>query len=80
MVTLIFYAAMKEKGLNPSLIDLIHRILMNENERISLASIMSHPWMTTKLNDKKLQINFMRIKKYSELSKVPHGLSSSKSW
>ena len=64
------YSVMNQKGLNPSLIDLITKILVNQTDRITIAGIMSHPWMTMKLTDKKLNINFMKIKKYSQLSKV----------
>lgn len=30
--------------------DLIKKILVPENERISLSEIFDHPWMKTKLN------------------------------
>ena len=66
----MFDIVMRQKSLNPHLIDLLEKILVGENERITIQGIMSHPWMTMKLVDKKLNINFDKIKKYSQLSKV----------
>jgi len=41
---------MKQKEINPKLIDLIMRILLPEDKRISLKDISLHPWMTMKLS------------------------------
>jgi hypothetical protein len=57
-VLLLLSVVLKQKEMNPKLIDLILRILVLEKERISIADIMSHPWMTMKLADKKMNINF----------------------
>lgn len=49
---------MKQKEMNPALVDLIQKILQVEKDRISIAEILNHPWMTMKLPNKKMNINF----------------------
>jgi len=46
------------KLLNSSLVDLILKMLVGEDARIGLKDIMVHPWLTMKLSEKKLNINF----------------------
>jgi calcium-dependent protein kinase len=70
---------LKQKELNPRLIDLVLRILTPEDKRLSLKEVMNHPWLTMKLPDIKMNISFEKIRKYSKLSKVISFSYSSKS-
>jgi len=49
---------MTTKRLNPMLVDLIEKILVKESERISIAGIMKHPWVTATIPNRQLNINF----------------------
>ena len=61
---------MDAKRLNPKLIDLIKRMLQPEATRIPIPGIMKHPWMNMSLTGQKMNINFERIRNFSQLSNV----------
>ena len=43
---------------------------MPQKDRISLKDIAAHPWMSMKSCERKLNINFEKIRSYSKFSKV----------
>ncbi len=45
-------------------------MLQPEGQRMALKDVMWHPWMTRKPSEKRLNINFEKIRTYSKLSKV----------
>jgi len=69
-----------EKGLSPELVDLMRKILVPQGNRISLKDIAGHPWMGMKSSEKKLNINFDKIRSYSKFSKVTMMVGSSRCW
>ena len=71
---------MGEKGLSNELVDLLRRILVPQPDRISLKDIVSHPWLGMKTGERKLNINFEKIRSYSKFSKVGMGQRSSRCW
>lgn len=44
-------------------------MLSPQDVRIGIKDIIKHPWMTMKLSDRKLNINFEKIRSYSKFSK-----------
>lgn len=60
--------------------DLLRRILVPQQGRISLKDIVAHPWLSMKTGERKLNINFEKIRSYSKFSKVAMALGSSKCW
>ena len=73
------YTGLNTKKLSSSLTELILKILNPAEQRISLKDIITHPWMSIKLSDKKLNINFEKIRNYSKFSKVKSFIFSSRS-
>ena len=71
---------MGEKGLSNELVDLLRRILVPQADRINLKDIVSHPWLGMKTGERKLNINFEKIRSYSKFSKVGMGQRSSRCW
>jgi hypothetical protein len=41
-----------------------------ENERISIDQILEHPWMTAKIPEHSLELNFKKLKEFCNFSKV----------
>ena len=66
----IIILALNKKNLSSNLVQLLLKILNPVDIRISLKDITNHPWMSMKLSDKKLNINFEKIRNYSKFSKV----------
>lgn len=60
---------LEKKQLDAQLKDLILRMLQPEGQRMALKDVMWHPWMTRKPSEKRLNINFEKIRTYSKLSK-----------
>jgi hypothetical protein len=52
--------------------DLIKRMLMPAEKRITIDEIMTHPWMSKQLPSLNLQLDFKRLKNFSNFSKVAH--------
>lgn len=75
IVVFLCYEVPEMKGLSADLKDLIKRILVPENQRISIDQILNHPWMTGKRNEVPLKLNFSKMKQFSEFSKVRFFLS-----
>lgn len=76
----INYALLNQKKLSSRLVELILRLLNPEDTRISIREVLSHPWMTMQLEDRRLNINFEKIRNYSKFSKVVARLLSSRCW
>jgi hypothetical protein len=56
--------------------DLISRMLLPVDQRISLKEIFDHPWMKSKISTTNLNASFKKMHDYSKFSKVnPHSLS-----
>ena len=45
------------------------KILLPQKDRISLKDITVHPWMSMQVTERKLNINFEKIRSYSKFSK-----------
>lgn len=58
------------KRVSPECKDLIKRILMPEDKRITIEEIYNHPWMKADLPNIPLELNFRRMFEYSKFSKV----------
>lgn len=56
--------------LSPSLKNLFSRIFVADHERISIDEILTHPWMTAILPKDSLELNFKKLKEFSNFSKV----------
>jgi hypothetical protein len=50
--------------------DLISRILVTADKRITIDEIFAHPWMTKQLPSISLQLDFKKLKNFSNFSKV----------
>jgi hypothetical protein len=50
--------------------DLIKRILVPADKRITADEILAHPWMTKQLPAISLQLDFKKLKNFSNFSKV----------
>lgn len=53
-------------------------MLSPQDVRIGIKDIIKHPWMTMKLSDRKLNINFEKIRSYSKFSKVTYFITKFK--
>jgi serine/threonine protein kinase len=58
------------KKVSTLLKELIKKILVKPNERLTLKQIFEHPWMTAKLEKEPLKINFTKMSNFSKFSKV----------
>ena len=56
--------------LTPELKDLISKILVPANQRITVEGIMNHPWMSKQLPEVPLKLDFKKLKNFSNFSKV----------
>lgn len=50
--------------------DLIKRILMPADKRITLEEIFKHPWMAKEVSSTALKVSFRKMHEYSKFSKV----------
>jgi calcium-dependent protein kinase len=50
--------------------DLIKKILVPADNRLTLEQIYKHPWMTEKVNTQPLKINFKMMKDFGKSSKL----------
>lgn len=50
--------------------DLISKLLMPEDQRISLKEVFEHPWMSVPLPATTLKVSFRRLHEYSKFNKV----------
>ena len=71
---LYFYCLLKgeeTENLTPEIKDLIVRILVPADKRISIKEIFNHPWVTQKNTPKKsLKLNFKKLSKFTKFSKL----------
>jgi serine/threonine protein kinase len=51
--------------------DLIARMLVPADKRISMQAIFEHPWMSSALPATNLKVSFRRLHEFSKFSKVP---------
>lgn len=51
--------------------DLIAKMLVPADKRMTIEQIYAHPWMTKKVSDQPLKINFNSMKEFGKSSKVP---------
>jgi hypothetical protein len=58
--------------------DLIKKILVPDDQRITIDQILSHPWMTGKVPEEPLKLNFFKMKQFANFSRVLLFLFSSK--
>lgn len=63
-------AVPEAKHLTEEVKDLIRRILVPAETRITIEEIMNHPWMTKQLPLSTLQLDFKRLRNFSNFSKV----------
>jgi|LakMenEpi03Aug12_release.lakeMendotaPanAssembly.Ray.scaffolds.fasta_scaffold2077426_1 hypothetical protein len=50
--------------------DLIKRILTSEDKRITIEEILVHPWMTGKIPEEPLKLDFSKMKQFAKFSRV----------
>lgn len=67
---LVFYLVPEAKHLTAEVKDLINKILVPADKRITIDEIFAHPWMTKQLPSVPLQLDFKRLKNFSNFSKV----------
>lgn len=65
------------KGVSDSLKDLISKILVPEDNRITIDGIFAHPWMKEDIERKPLKLNFRKMVNYTKYSKVSYKLEDS---
>lgn len=53
------------KKVSPELKDLIKKILVPEEYRISVDQILTHPWMTGKSNEVPLKLDFSKMRQFA---------------
>jgi hypothetical protein len=53
------------KKVSPELKDLIKKILVPEEYRITVDQILSHPWMTGKSNEAPLKLDFSKMRQFA---------------
>lgn len=58
------------EGISKELKDLIEKILVPADERISISEIFDHPWMKTKLPPCPLAIDFHKMAAFAKYSKL----------
>lgn len=58
------------KNVSAELKDLIKKILVPEEHRISIDQILKHPWMTGKSNEIPLRLDFSKMRQFAEFSRV----------
>ena len=58
------------KDISPKLKDLIKKILVIEDHRIDIDTILKHPWMTEKPNNIALKLDFGKMKQFTCFSRV----------
>lgn len=68
------------KNLSSEVKDLIKRILVPAEKRLTIEEIMVHPWMTKPAPQTKLTIDFKKMRNFSSFSKVVLFRFSSKQW
>jgi len=66
----IIYSVPEAKHLSAEVKDLISRILVTADKRITIDEILAHPWMTKQLPSISLQLDFKKLKNFSNFSKV----------
>jgi serine/threonine protein kinase len=66
------------KSLSAEVKDLISRILVPCEKRISIEEILKHPWMTKQLPTTTLTLDFTKMRNFSKFSKVVISPLSSK--
>jgi hypothetical protein len=57
-------------GVSAEAKDLIEKILVPADKRITLEGIFSHPWMSKKVPTTNLKVSFRKMHEYSKFSKV----------
>lgn len=58
------------KHLSEEVKDLIRKILVPADKRISVDDILTHPWMTKQLSSSSLHLDFKKLKNFSNFSKL----------
>ena len=58
------------EGISAECVDLIKKILLPADKRLSIAEIFNHPWMQKDLPDKPLKISFAKVQGFSKFSKL----------
>lgn len=66
----IIYLVPEAKHLSEEVKDLIKRILVPADKRITVEEILAHPWMTKQLPSNNLHLDFKKLKNFSNFSKV----------
>ena len=57
-------------NVSSSLKDLIKKILMDDEKRLTIKQIFEHPWMVSKANSTPLKLNFGKMSNFSKFSKL----------
>ena len=60
------------KYLTKDVKDLIRKILVPADERLTLDQILKHPWMTKSLGTEPINLDLKRLKNFTSFSKVDH--------
>jgi hypothetical protein len=58
------------KSVSSYLKDLIKKILVPSNQRLTLQQIMEHPWMTSEPNPVQIKLNLKNLNRFAKYSKV----------
>lgn len=58
------------KLVSPQLKDLIKKILVPANQRLTFQQILNHTWMTSEPNTTPIKINTFNLTNFSKFSKV----------
>lgn len=56
------------KNHSPEVKDLIQKILVKADARISMKGVMEHPWMKKRIIDENMKINFLSLQTYQKCS------------
>ena len=67
---LIFNTVPEMTNVSSSLKDLIKKILMDDEKRLTIKQIFEHPWMVSKANSTPLKLNFGKMSNFSKFSKL----------
>jgi len=69
-VNLAFNLVPEMDGVSAECKDLIQKILVPAEKRMTVDQIFNHPWMLKELSSKPLKVSFSKVQNFSKFSKV----------